>query len=159
MGKRGPRGKLPEIERLEGNPGKRTVVDDGVSGLGSPFIADHLAADAKECIAAIKASMPPKIYSALDSYILAAFATAWSIHKRATEEVANPEFCHIAITPMGDKKPHAWLKILNEQAKLMASLGDRLGLDPKSRAALSLPKEDKPVSKFAGLVALPGGRK
>ena len=38
---------------------------------------------------------------------------------------------------------------------MMAALGDRLGLDPKARAALALP-EDKPRSKFDGLIAPTG---
>jgi hypothetical protein len=34
----------------------------------------------------------------------------------------------------------------------MASLGDRLGLDPKSRAALKLPNARQQRSKFEGLI-------
>jgi hypothetical protein len=34
----------------------------------------------------------------------------------------------------------------------MAALGDRLGLDPKSRAALKLPAANQRKSKFAGLL-------
>jgi phage terminase small subunit len=49
-----------------------------------------------------------------------------------------------------------WLKILNAQAALLASLGDRLGLDPKSRAALKLPGARQKRSKFAGLIGQTG---
>jgi hypothetical protein len=34
----------------------------------------------------------------------------------------------------------------------MAALGDRLGLDPKSRAALKLPDAKRRKSKFEGLM-------
>jgi hypothetical protein len=37
---------------------------------------------------------------------------------------------------------------------IMASLGDRLGLDPKSRAALALPEKPR-RSKFEGLLGTP----
>jgi hypothetical protein len=37
---------------------------------------------------------------------------------------------------------------------MLASLGDRLGLDPKSRAALHLPDAGQRPSKFAGLLGV-----
>jgi phage terminase small subunit len=39
----------------------------------------------------------------------------------------------------------------NQQAAIMATLADRLGLDPKSRAALKLPAAKQRKSKFDGL--------
>jgi hypothetical protein len=51
----------------------------------------------------------------------------------------------------GAPTENAWLRILNKQAAIMAALGDRLGLDPKSRAALKLPGSPR-RSKFAGLL-------
>ena len=41
---------------------------------------------------------------------------------------------------------------MNQQAAIMAALGDRLGLDPKSRAAMKLPDAKQRKSKFAGLM-------
>jgi hypothetical protein len=38
----------------------------------------------------------------------------------------------------------------------MASLSDRLGLDPRSRAALKLPNAKQKRSKFAGLLGQVG---
>ena len=80
----GRRKKLAEIDRLEGNPGRRFIEETGIEALGSPFIPEHLSDDARGCIEVIQANMPPNIYSALDSFILSAFATAWAIHKKAT---------------------------------------------------------------------------
>lgn len=151
MGKRGPRPKLPEIARLEGNPGKRPIVDSGIDALGEPFVPEHLHDDAQACMEVIKASMPPSVYSALDTYALAAFATAWAVHKRAAHEMNNPGFEWTVVTASGSLQPSPWIKIANSQAALLASLGDRLGLNPKARAALKLPDE-KPRSKFDGLL-------
>ena len=36
--------------------------------------------------------MPSNVYSALDSFILSAFATAWALHKRAAHEIGAPGF-------------------------------------------------------------------
>jgi phage terminase small subunit len=155
MGKRGPRKKLAKIENLEGNPGKRAVVDLGVDGLGDVFIPDHLPDDAVGCIEVIKSGMPPGVYSKLDSFLLSAFSMAWTEHKRAAHEVAGPDFERLVTNAAGNLVLNPWLKHLNQQALLMASLGDRLGLDPKARQALRLPAE-KPQSKFGNLVGQRG---
>lgn len=153
MGKRGPRPKLSALEKLEGNPSKRVIEESGIEALGEPFIPEHLADDARGCIEAIKMSMPAGVYSALDSFLLSAFATAWALHKLAAHKINDPAFEHIIeVGDGGAQMQSPWLAILNKQATLMASLGDRLGLDPKSRAALKLPGAKQRKSKFAGLL-------
>jgi phage terminase small subunit len=148
MGRRGPRKKLAEIDRLEGNPGRRLIEETGIEALGSPFIPEHLSDDARGCIEVIQAN----IYSALDSFILSAFGTAWAIHKKATLVISDPNFVWIDQSKRGAGVESAWIRIARQQAALMASLGDRLGLDPKSRAALKMPDTKQRKSKFAGLL-------
>lgn len=153
MGKRGPKPKLAAIDKLDGNPGKRVIEESGIEALGEPFVPEHLADDARGCIEVIKQSMPSGIYSALDSFILAAFGTAWALHKLAAHKINDPDFEHVyEVGDNGAEAQSPWLGILNKQALLMASLGDRLGLDPKSRAALKLPGAKQRKSKFAGLI-------
>jgi phage terminase small subunit len=152
MGARGPRKKLPLIEALEGNPTKKVIEDSGIEALGSPFVAEHLSDDARGCIEVIKQSMPDKVYSALDSFLLAAFGTAWAIHKIAAHTIASPDFEYIVMSSKESEMASPWLTILNKQAQLMASLGDRLGLDPKSRAALKLPNARQQKSRFDELI-------
>lgn len=157
MGKRGPKPKLAALEKLEGNPSKRVIEESGIEALGEPFIPEHLSDDARGCIAVIKASMPMTVYSALDSFILSAFATAWALHKLAAHKINAPDFEHvIKVGDGGAEMQSPWLAILNKQAALMATLGDRLGLDPKSRAALKLPNAKQRKSKFAGLLGQSG---
>src|SRR3954468_20156402 len=152
MGKRGPRGKPAALSALEGNPGKRVIEESGIEALGEPFVAEHLMDDARGCIEVIKQSMPSGIYSALDSFHLAAFGMAWAIHKRASLELSNPEFLWIVTNASGSLTPSPWIKMLNGQAAIIASLGDRLGPDPQRRAALKLPCAKQQKSKFAGLI-------
>lgn len=156
MGKRGPRGKPAVLSALEGNPGKRVIEESGIEALGEPFVAEHLMDDARGCIEVIKASMPANIYSALDSFHLAAFGMAWAIHKRAAHEINDPKFEWIVTNSAGSETQSPWLKMLNGQAAILASLGDRLGLDPRSRAALKLPDAKQRKSKFAGLIGQHG---
>ena len=148
----GRRKKLAEIDRLEGNPGRRLIEETGIEALGSPFIPEHLPDDARGCIDIIKQAMPSSVYSALDSFILSAFATAWAIHKRAAHEIGAPDFKWTTATKRGSPQASPWLRIANQQAGILAALGDRLGLDPKSRAALKLPDAKQRKSKFAGLM-------
>ncbi len=150
------RKKLSAIEALEGNPGKRLIEESGVEALGEPFIAEHLMDDARGCIEVIKQSMPANVYSALDSFHLAAFGMAWAVHKRAAHEINSPEFRWIVTNSAGSETQSPWLKMLNGQAAILASLGDRLGLDPKSRAALKLPSAKQRKSKFDGLIGQRG---
>ncbi len=153
MGDRGPRKKLPELDRLDGRPSKRDPLPDfGVEAVGDAFVPDHLHEDAQACIEIIKASMPRGVYAKVDSFLLAAFAAAWALHKQAAHEISAPDFDHVVENKRtGAQQPNAWIKILNTQAEKLASLGDRLGLDPRARAGLKLPAE-RPRSKFDGLV-------
>jgi phage terminase small subunit len=157
------RRKLAVMERLEGFPGKtsqaaRTIFEEaGIPGLGEPFIPEHLMDDARGCIELVKQSMPGGIYSALDSYLLAAFGMAWAIHKMAALAISAPDFEAIReMKDTGALVQNQWLAILNKQALMMATLGDRLGLDPKSRALLKLPGAKQQKSQFAGLIGQSG---
>jgi phage terminase small subunit len=103
----------------------------------------------------IRASMPPDVYASCDSLLLAAFATAWSLHRQAVMEIGKPDFEYVVKRARGGRQPNPWLRVLNQQAMLMASLGDRLGLNPKARASLHI-REDRPASKFDGLLGTVG---
>lgn len=152
MGRRGPQKKLPVLEYLDGNPSKKLIQASGVEALGEPFVPEHLCDDARGCIEVIKASMPPSVYSALDSFLLAAFALAWAIHKKAALEISNPDFQWMVENGQGTIGPNAWIKVASQQAVTLASLGDRLGLDPKSRMAIKAPGSRQQRSKFDGLL-------
>jgi Phage terminase, small subunit len=151
MGKHGPRKKLSALERLEGNPSKRAIKESGIEGIGEPFISDHLVMDAKSAVMVVQASMPPGVYRKMDSFLLAAYGMAWALHKRAAEEISRPDFASVIVNGQGTPIASPWLKILDNQAQLLASLGGRLGLDPTSRQALQLPEQRK-ESRFYGLI-------
>jgi phage terminase small subunit len=155
---RGGHNKKPTaIKLLEGNPGKAAIEASGIEGLGEPFVHEHLMDDARGCIEVIKQSMPKKIYSALDSYLLAAFGVAWALHKLATIKISDPDFQIIyEVGKNGALAQSPWIEVLNKQTMLIASLGDRLGLDPRSRTSLKLPDARQKRSKFAGLIGQSG---
>ena len=152
MGKRGPKRKLAALDFLDGNPSRRPIEAAGVEGLGAPFIPEHLSDDAHACVEVVRASMPDRVYCALDSFTLAAFAMAWAVHKRAAREIARANF-EFVLDGKSSRVQNPWLRIMNQQAAILQSLGDRLGLDPKSRQALAVPAH-KLASRFEGLIGL-----
>ena len=103
MGRRGPRKRLAELVRLDGNPSKRPIRAAGIEGLGQPFTPEHLSDDARACVEVIRASMPDSVYCALDSFHLAAFAMAWAVHKRAAHEINKPAFAWIVTSENGNQ--------------------------------------------------------
>jgi len=149
MGARGPRPETPEIQALKGNPGKRKKRAPSIRPNGDVYIPNYLDEDARECFEMIVSAMPPSTYSATDAGGIAVYAAAWADHKRATEALKTLP----ALVPgsTGNLSVNPWFKIKNEAARIMMAMGDRLGLDPKSRAGLVAP-EEKPKSKFAGLI-------
>src|SRR5688500_17887409 len=109
-----PRGrppKHPKIRALEGFRGHRPCPEWTGTATGTPFIADHLSPDAKDCIEKIITSMPPGTYSAADSFALSAFAMAWSLHKRATEALEHEP--PISRGRRGNAVQSPWIRILN----------------------------------------------
>ena len=153
MTKPGRKPKPAELKKLEGNPGKRRIIEPEVVGFGEPFVPPHLHEDAQACIEHIKRSMPPKVYSALDSYALSAFATAWAWHKHAAHVMSAPDFLPMDYDQNGVMRPSPWFRVLKSQSAEMRQWGNRLGLNPAARANLKLPGRDEPKSKFEGLVA------
>jgi len=148
--------KLAEVRRLDGNPSKRPIIEAEVVASGLVFVPDHLSEDATLCVEMVKRSMPPTVYATVDSFGLAAFATAWAWHKRATHEMNAPEFSPVVKGSTGQQAPNPWFKILRLASEEMRAWGDRLGLDPSARARMKLASAaDKPRSKFGDLIAPP----
>lgn len=149
MGARGPRPETPEIQALKGNPGKRKKRAPSLKPTGDVYIPNYLDDDARECFEMIVRAMPPETYAATDTGGIAVYAAAWADHKKATEALKLEK--SIVAGSAGNMTVNPWYKIKNEAARIMMSMGDRLGLDPKARAAL-VHAEEKPKSKFAGLI-------
>lgn len=156
MGARGPKRKSAALEHLDNYPHKgrsKKLLQEASTGYGIPFISKHVLEDAKECVVIIQESMPPGIYKTLDSFLLAAYGMAWALHKRACEEIAQDNFEFISVNDKGNQSVSPWLRILNDQAGLLAKLGDRLGLDPVSRQQVQNRLEgSSSQSKFHGLI-------
>ena len=156
--KRGSKPKHPAVRALDGNPGKRPIIDVQIEALGAVFVPDHLSDDAQACIEHITRMMPPAVYAAVDSYGLACFAAAWAWHKTAVHTMAAPGFVAIVKGSSGQEAMSPWFKVLKLASEEMRSWGDRLGLSPAARMAIKMPAAEKPTSKFGNLTAPAGSR-
>lgn len=148
--------KSPDEHRLAGNPGKRAIPVDIFVPEGAPFVPDHLNEDAQACAEHIIRSFKTKRLTAPDSYALAVFATAWAWHKAATHEMSRPGFEPVVSGSTSNQAPNPWFKILNEQARVMLQYAQKLYLTPRDRAGLAGVGEEKPPSKFDGLIGQKG---
>lgn len=156
MGKRGPKPKPMELRRIEGNPSRRPMNDSAPEAQGRPQPPDYLSAYARTVWDRVIGSMPEKIYTAADQDLLAAYCVQSDLHRSAAEQAGREG----AVIPSNEGRSYVnpCIKVLNEAARQMTSIGTRLGLDPAARATLKVPKDEKPKSKFEGLVAFPGGQ-
>lgn len=149
MGARGPRPETPEMQALKGNPGKRKKRAPSLRPTGDVIIPNYLEGDARECFEMIVSAMPPQTYASTDVGGIAIFAVAWADHKKATEALKTEP--PLVPGARGGLVANPWFRIRSDAARLMMSMGDRLGLDPKARAGLAQAPE-APKSKFSGLI-------
>lgn len=149
MGARGPRPETPEMQALKGNPGKRKKRSPSLRASGEVIIPNYLEGDARECFEMIVSAMPPQTFASTDVGGIAVFAVAFADHKRATEALKTEP--PLVPGARGGLVANPWFRIRSDAARIMMSMGDRLGLDPKARAGLAQAPE-APKSKFSGLI-------
>lgn len=148
--------KAPEERRLDGNPGKRPIPVEVSVPEGAPFVPEHLSEDAQICAEHIIRCFVTKSLREPDSYALAAFATAWAWHKAASHAMNDPDFEPLIVGSTGNLVPNPWFKILDQQARIMLAYAQKLYLTPADRAALAGAGQEKPTSKFDGLIGQTG---
>jgi phage terminase small subunit len=160
-GKGTGRRKQPiKIHELAGFPDKRSRASQVqalslmLPNVGAVYVPDHLHEDAQGCLQVIKDSMPDGIYSRLDTFLLSAFACAWATHKRAAHEMNNPNFEWVIASRNGGETTSPWIRLMFEAGKQMATLSDRLGLNPGVRQSLRLPTTLQNRDPYEDLIEL-----
>jgi phage terminase small subunit len=123
---------------------------------GVPFIPEHLNDDAQQCMRFIIANFGSKHLGGLDTYALSIFAGAWAWLKHADQVMSEPGFMPVIVSvDKNDQErhvPNPWFKIRNEQARVMLMAGAKLYLTPADRHLLDNAGQERPVSKFEGLI-------
>lgn len=164
MGARGPARKPAAIKKLEGNPGQYPLPENRLTADGVPVRPEHVEEYGAEVWNRIVNAMPRGVYTATDIDLLAAYCVAANDLRRATQMLAiegivvwEPVFSKSG-AHVGDKqKLNPWQTVSTAARSQLAQIGSRLGLDPVARDNIKMP-EQKPISKFDGLVVVAGGK-
>lgn len=165
MGKRGPKPKPTALRVLEGNPGRLPIneIEPAI------YMPAKKPSDVEEDPVAnaewdrVTAVMPPGIYTAADTTVLANYCLAWSLLIGAQREIRlngvmtayyekNPDTDE---TQFLTYKANPAVKVWKAASETLIKLTDRLGLSPGVRSRLELPKRnEKPSeqSRFGGLI-------
>jgi len=152
MGERGPKAKPTHLRILEGNPGRQPINDAEPQPSGAPICPEYLSEDAKRKWAEIMESIPPGMITRADAALLEAYCEAYAVHKGASEKL-NSSKDLLGDNLLVNGKPSPYLRMRNEAARQLATLGTRLGLSPADRSGLKIGSPKGRGSKWAGLVS------
>ncbi len=127
--------KPTHLKLIEGNPGKRALNEREPKPKGGARAPTLMTPAAKKVWPKLVAAMPPGVFSAADSFILASYCEAVSQHQLATKMIAETPPTVEGST--GQTKISPWFAMQREAATQIAALGAKLGLDPISRQNIS----------------------
>lgn len=125
--------KPAAIKRLAGNPGKRPI-NDGPKALGKAQPPKNMSPQAMTVWKRLLGCMPNGVYLSTDEFILAAFSEAVALHQFSSEMIQ--EHGPVSTGHTGQPVISPWVKIQSDQARLVITLAQRLGLDPMARQQL-----------------------
>ncbi len=95
-------------------------------------------------------AMPRGVFTATDSFLLAAYCEIVSVHQLATAKIAGGEIETTGST--GQSKLSPWFAVQSDAASKMASLGAKLGLDPVSRQQINADNGSQGDDEFGDLI-------
>lgn len=135
---------------MAGNPGKRKVNKAEPLIAGEPSPPTVMTPRAKTVWKRLVLAMPPGVYALTDSYVLAAYCEAVATHQLATDRITKGP--HETTGSTGQTKLSHWFSVQADAARLIISLGAKLGLDPVSRQQLNSGNQAETDSEFDGLI-------
>lgn len=138
--------KPTALKELAGNPGKRKLNRNEPKPKGGPVPPDILSAAALAVWQRLVASMPGGVYTDADHGLLAAYCVAVANHQEATLALKSQP--QMVTGSTGQPVVNPLFKHQGEQARLIVTLGARLGLDPVARQSLSTEAVDAEEDKF-----------
>lgn len=95
-------------------------------------------------------AMPKGVYSSVDSYLLCAYCEAVARHQYAVGKLNRGPKEVKGST--GQIKLSPWFSEVSETARLIVTLGAKLGLDPVSRQHINTDMGGQSTDEFDGLI-------
>ena len=138
------------IRKLEGNPGKRPIPKDELTGVGDPVPPEHLSEAQLALWHHIVRSLPIGLLSQADEQCLERMAVAWATY-RETSKLINQAGL-ITRGQSGEPVRNPLLLIRQHAAGEMSDCAMVLGLSPLARTRLTAPEtaSDEPLSILLG---------
>lgn len=142
--------KPTAVKELTGNPGKRPVNYREPKPVNAP-VAPSMSKSAKAIWTKLVGAMPAGVFTAVDSYVLAAYCEAVARHAYAVAKLEKGPKEVEGST--GQLKLSPWFAEVSDSARLIATLGAKLGLDPVSRQHINTDVTTGQATKFDGLIS------
>ena len=142
--------KPTTLRMLEGNRSKTPLPTNEPLPEGRAQAPDCLRGEAKEEWERLTGSMPPDLYTTVDTALLVVWCECWALYRKAQERLVQKG--EIVTPNSGNCYQNPWVGIRNKQVQNMISLSARLGLSPADRAKLTMPNRPQEPSLFDGLL-------
>lgn len=142
--------KPTAIKELAGNPGKRKLNSTEPRPMAAPSAPTGMTATAKKIFERVTLAMPLGVYSSVDSYLLAAYCEAVARHQYAIGKLNRGPKEVTGST--GQIKLSPWFAEVDAAARLIVTLGAKLGLDPVSRQHINTDNGGQSENDFDGLI-------
>lgn len=151
MAKPGPKPKSNIVKLMEGNLGRRPIIDDEIivdlPPRKPPVVASNpLASEEWDRILGV---MPPGLITAAHESVLSSHALAWSMLAKAHSEIA--EHGLTVITSKG-RTTNPAVKVWKMSADTLHRTAGLMGLHPGARIGLPKRSETPFGGKFSGLL-------
>ncbi|MCB4861961.1 phage terminase small subunit P27 family [Sphingobium sp. PNB] len=131
--------KPTALKELGGNAGKRALNKKEPKPFGGPVKPAVMTASAKKIWDKVVVSMPPGVFTAADSHLLGAYCEAVARHEAATKAIIKGDAEVTGST--GQVKVNPWYREQADAARLIVTIGAKLGLDPVSRQHIHSDKD------------------
>lgn len=142
--------KPTALKKLSGNPGKRALNKSEPRPLGDPSRPTALTPNAKKIWAKLVVAMPEGVFTSADNYLLAAYCEAVATHQLATQHLSTGDYETTGST--GQAKLSPWFGLQSDAARLIVTIGAKLGLDPTSRQNINTGTKEQVADEFSGLI-------
>lgn len=142
--------KPTALKELAGNPSKRKLNKAEPKPLADPFMPTGMSPAAKKVFERVTLAMPLGVYTSVDSYLLAAYCEAVARHQYAIGKLTKGPKEVKGST--GQIKLSPWFAEASESARLIVTLGAKLGLDPIARQHINTGSEGPSDEEFDGLI-------
>lgn len=162
----GPKPRPAKLKILEGNPGKRRILEEPKPPSGKPEPPSHLDPyGLEEWNRVVDGLFAMGVLSVLDHGTLAAYCYSYSQWRGASEALndikAQKGFLASVLMPTksGNIIQHPLVGICNKAAADMARYASEYAMTPSARARLAVEPIKGEPSKFKGLIGVVGGKR